>query len=158
MFLLDDQTKDVESLTSILSQLPNLASIQRNLKLGKLNLDSKLLKLIVWILKGGNSNLKLRTLTDDERKSLLSLTEIEKHPQPDQVLEVSTQSTQRWCHNVKDKKTYWAFHGSRLDNFYSILHNGLQQHLNKTGLFGEGIYLCQELGVCFPYASQVLIL
>lgn len=26
----------------------------------------------------------------------------------------------------------YAFHGSRLENFHSILHNGLQCHLNKV--------------------------
>ena len=57
---------------------------------------------------------------------------------------------------IDNKKTYWAFHGSRLDNFYSILNYGLQQHLNKTGLFGEGIYLCEDLGVCLTYSSQGL--
>jgi len=155
MFLSDDnQTKDIESLTSILKQLPSLKVIQQNLKYGKLDLDLKLLKLIVWILNGGNSNLKLRTLSDDEKKSLESLKEIEKQPHPHYILEVSNQATLRWLKNIENKKTYWAFHGSRLDNFYSILNYGLQQHLNKTGLFGEGIYLAQDLGVCLSYSSQ----
>ena len=67
-----------------------------------------------------------------------------------------TRSTHRWLETVQEERTLWAFHGSRLDNFYSILHYGLQQHLNKTGLFGEGIYLCQDLGVCLTYSSQGL--
>lgn len=30
------------------------------------------------------------------------------------------------------RKTFHAYHGSRFDNFYSILHNGLNAHLNKV--------------------------
>jgi poly [ADP-ribose] polymerase 16 len=29
---------------------------------------------------------------------------------------------------------------------FSILNYGLNQHLNKTGLFGEGLYFARELG------------
>lgn len=42
--------------------------------------------------------------------------------------------------------TKYAFHGTRLYNMYSILSYGLNQHLNKTGLFGEGLYFSQEIG------------
>ena len=80
--------------------------------------------------------------------------EIEKQPHPHYILEVSNQATLRWLKNIENKKTYWAFHGSRLDNLYSILNYGLQQHLNKTGLFGEGIYFAQDLGVCLSSSSQ----
>lgn len=40
--------------------------------------------------------------------------------------------------NVKFEKTragrdlFYAFHGSRLENFHSIIHNGLHCHLNKV--------------------------
>lgn len=43
--------------------------------------------------------------------------------------------------------TKFAYHGTRFYNIYSILNYGLQQHLNKTGLFGEGLYFAQELDV-----------
>jgi len=31
-----------------------------------------------------------------------------------------------------DRQVMYAYHGSRLENFYSILHYGLQGHLNKV--------------------------
>jgi len=40
-------------------------------------------------------------------------------------------SEMRWQEVTSGNKTLFAFHGSRLDNFHSILHYGLQQHLNK---------------------------
>lgn len=34
--------------------------------------------------------------------------------------------------NLTSKRTFNAFHGSRLENFHSIMHFGLQQHFNKV--------------------------
>jgi len=31
-----------------------------------------------------------------------------------------------------DRRLMYAYHGSRLENFHSILHYGLQGHLNKV--------------------------
>jgi len=31
-----------------------------------------------------------------------------------------------------DRRVLYAYHGSRLENFHSILHYGLQGHLNKV--------------------------
>ena len=155
MFLKDD-FKDVESLAHLLNKIPHLETVKQNLDSGFLDLDSKLLKLLVWVLRGGNANLKLRSLSEIEKNEVLKLKGIEHHPLPNYILEVSTNQTRRWRQMIDSKKTYWAFHGSRLDNFYSILNYGLQQHLNKTGLFGEGIYLCEDLGVCLTYSSQGL--
>jgi len=31
-----------------------------------------------------------------------------------------------------DRRVFYAYHGSRLENFHSILHYGLQGHLNKV--------------------------
>lgn len=60
----------------------------------------------------------------------------------------------RWQEVSSGHKTLFAFHGSRLDNFHSILHYGLQQHLNKNSLFGHGIYLSSELSVSLPYSPM----
>jgi hypothetical protein len=34
----------------------------------------------------------------------------------------------RWLAESEESETFHAFHGSRLDNWHSILHHGLQQH------------------------------
>ena len=155
MFLKNGE-KDIEALTSSLKLLPALSILKQDLRLGKLELDLELLKLIVWVLGGGNSKLKLKSLSDEESRNIASLRKFENHPRPHHIFEVSTNASSRWKVKVDGRKTLWAFHGSRLDNFYSILNYGLQQHLNKTGLFGEGIYLCEDLGVCLSYSSQGL--
>ncbi|KAL3290128.1 hypothetical protein HHI36_023493 [Cryptolaemus montrouzieri] len=53
-----------------------------------------------------------------------------------------------------DKDVILAYHGSHIDNFYSILKVGLQQHfsLEKETLFGKGIYLSSECSVSGHYS------
>ncbi|KAJ3639501.1 hypothetical protein Zmor_002859 [Zophobas morio] len=59
-----------------------------------------------------------------------------------------------WQKRQAGRKTILAYHGSAVDNFYSILKVGLQQHfsLEKEVLFGNGIYLSNELSVSAHYA------
>ena len=52
--------------------------------------------------------------------------------------------------------TSHAYHGTKFLNFYSILNFGLQQHLNKTGLFGEGLYFSNELQVYVYFSRRKL--
>jgi len=40
--------------------------------------------------------------------------------------------------------TTYGYHGSPLENFYSILNFGLQKKFSKTGIFGEGLYLAKD--------------
>lgn len=61
----------------------------------------------------------------------------------------SEQAFQRHLHSFRSS---YAYHGSKLFNFYSILNYGLQQHLNKNALFGEGLYLSAELHVSEMFA------
>ncbi|CAG0883487.1 unnamed protein product [Cyprideis torosa] len=57
-------------------------------------------------------------------------------------------------HNSGKEPVVFAYHGSRTENFYSILHFGLNQHLNKTSVFGEGTYLSTDLGISLNYSPQ----
>ncbi|XP_046398621.1 protein mono-ADP-ribosyltransferase PARP16 [Ischnura elegans] len=60
----------------------------------------------------------------------------------------------KWNEFSKKYGSFYAYHGSRLENFHSILHYGLQQHMNKNSLFGKGIYLSSELTVSLPYSPS----
>ncbi|KAG7196686.1 hypothetical protein KM043_016018 [Ampulex compressa] len=59
---------------------------------------------------------------------------------------------EKWKVIAQGHKTFYAYHGSRLENFHSIIHYGLQQNTCKTSIFGKGIYLSSELGVSLPYS------
>ena len=51
----------------------------------------------------------------------------------------------------------YAFHGSKPENFYSILQHGLINSLNKRNLYGEGTYLSTEIDVALNFAPTQLV-
>lgn len=55
-------------------------------------------------------------------------------PVPDFLfeLEYSDQMNARFEKTRAGRDVFYAFHGSRLENFHSIIHNGLHCHLNKV--------------------------
>jgi poly[ADP-ribose] polymerase 16 len=59
-----------------------------------------------------------------------------------------------WHKRQDGRDIIFAYHGSAVDNFYSILKVGLQQHfsIEKEVLFGNGIYLSNELSLSAHYA------
>ena len=122
-------------------------------------LSAKLQKLLLWVFGGG---LRLRCLSKTEAEEVMNLpgrdsastSKSATHPQPQVVLEVQGPGLASWEERVSSESNLWAFHGSRLDNFHSILNFGLQQHRNKVSLFGEGIYLARDLGVCLAYSHR----
>ena len=52
--------------------------------------------------------------------------------------------------------TTLCFHGSKPENFYSILQHGLVQCLNKRNLFGDGTYLSTEAEIALEFAPAQL--
>lgn len=62
------------------------------------------------------------------------------------VLDSGAESRFRKMALQQEDETKFAYHGTRFYNVFSILNLGLQQHLNKQALFGEGLYFAQELG------------
>lgn len=42
---------------------------------------------------------------------------------------------ERWQNAVRGRSTFHAYHGSRLDNFHSIIHYGIQQHMSQVLVF-----------------------
>lgn len=57
------------------------------------------------------------------------------------------------------KDILYVAHGSSLDNWYSILRNGLQSfsntELQSNGMnFGSGIYMTSDLGIAWSYSSR----
>jgi len=157
-FLTSNGERDVEGLQAALASLPSLEDLIKGLKESSVILSAKLLKLLLWVFGGG---LRLRCLSKTEAEGVMSLprrdsatSKSSSHPQPQVVLEVQGPGLSSWEERVSNESNLWAFHGSRLDNFHSILNFGLQQHMNKVSLFGEGIYLARDLGVCLAYSHR----
>lgn len=73
-------------------------------------------------------------------------------------LEYCDQMNARFEKTRGERDVFYAFHGSRLENFHSIIHNGLHCHLNKVSaraplqIGGDALQLtlyllCAELSV-----------
>lgn len=81
---------------------------------------------------------------------------VPKSLQPNYVFEVQYSKKVRdsWYKRKNSRDTFLAYHGSRIENFYSIMKVGLQQHLSadRVVLFGEGIYLTSDITVSAIYA------
>ena len=63
------------------------------------------------------------------------MTEISKNyhaPSHIYELKYSETSNARFAELRGNLETLYGYHGSRVENFYSILHNGLHAHLNKV--------------------------
>lgn len=65
-------------------------------------------------------------------------------PVPDFLfeLEYSDQMNARFQKTRAGREVFYAFHGSRLENFHSIIHNGLHCHLNKVNAGNSVLVLC----------------
>uniref|UniRef100_A0A8D2LUX6 Poly [ADP-ribose] polymerase n=1 Tax=Varanus komodoensis TaxID=61221 RepID=A0A8D2LUX6_VARKO len=79
-------------------------------------------------------------------------------PAPDFLFEVTycNQMNAKFEETRAGRGLIYAFHGSHLENFHSIVHNGLHCHLNRTSLFGEGTYLTSDLSLALLYSPHGL--
>ncbi|XP_058835403.1 protein mono-ADP-ribosyltransferase PARP16-like [Topomyia yanbarensis] len=142
--------KNIDELKQILDELPKLDT------LNLIELKDKTVSLLHWILCK-HSGPRLRTVPKSEYDSVFAnapcLTAFQR---PQWIFHVQYQddshSERMFRENLDCFQTHHAYHGSKVFNFYSILNYGLQQHLNKTALFGEGIYLSAELNVSQMFA------
>lgn len=88
--------------------------------------------------------------------NLCNLTENEgiSAPVPDFLfeLEYCDHMNARFEKTRAGRDVFYAFHGSRLENFHSIIHNGLHCHLNKVSAVTTAS--CQICPLDLQYATQ----
>ena len=104
-------------------------------------------------------------ITRDEK--LTSLFRDKKHARPDLVFKIEWpegkekrfhESCSTTCGSGDyNSKSKLAFHGSKPENFYSILQHGLVNCLNKRDLFGSGTYLSTEIDVALSFAPAQVV-
>lgn len=141
--------KDFEELTCIMNGLTSLKEVLEKPEV----LHPKCLELLHWVLDTRHFSLKahssakfahIKTLTGQTVQT--SVPNLVLEVLYDDILDARFESVRG------DHKLIYAYHGSRFDNFHSILHCGLQNHLNKNSLFGKGTYLSTELNVCMNFS------
>uniref|UniRef100_A0A182QI04 Poly [ADP-ribose] polymerase n=1 Tax=Anopheles farauti TaxID=69004 RepID=A0A182QI04_9DIPT len=146
--------KSIDQLNRVLETIPPVADLPAALA----TLDERTVDLLYWILFR-QAHPSLRTVPKAKHDEILAKCPCyAKYSQPTHIFEVvhrvDHSSERAFQEHAHDFRSHHAFHGSRLFNFHSILHYGLQQHLNKVSLFGEGIYLSAELQVSQMFAPN----
>lgn len=149
---MSDDIKDFEELLADVKSLPGVRDLVR-LRPGE---GDHHLALVYWIL--ASKSFAVKTLEKEEFAQLCNLTKSEgfSGPAPDFLFEIqyNDQLNARFEKTRAGRDTFYAFHGSRLENFHSIIHNGLHCHLNKNSVFGEGTYLTSDLSMAVLYSPH----
>ncbi|XP_024946806.1 mono [ADP-ribose] polymerase PARP16 isoform X2 [Cephus cinctus] len=152
-----NECKDIEALRKAIEIVPPLTIIYQELhEPNAYSNYGTTIDLLYWVL------IRLRdpyikSVNKDCFESVLQKVPSEmKATPPNLIFQIASakQSTseEKWKNAAQGHSTFYAYHGSRLENFHSIIHYGLQQNMCKTALFGKGIYLSSELGVSLPYS------
>ncbi|XP_011640935.1 mono [ADP-ribose] polymerase PARP16 [Pogonomyrmex barbatus] len=152
-----NECKDIEALRRAIESVPPLPVICKELSENSVYENyGETIELLYWVL------LRLRDpyVKSVERECYNSI--LRKVPlevpvaAPNLIFQVTSAkqsaAEEKWKSSAKGNSTFYAYHGSRLENFHSIVHYGLQQNMCKRSQFGKGIYLSSELGVSLPYS------
>ncbi|XP_077173913.1 protein mono-ADP-ribosyltransferase PARP16 [Paroedura picta] len=150
-------TEDHKDFEALLSDANTLVSL-KELLASPQSAARRTWELLGWILTS-----KALTIHSTDKKEYKKIQELTGFPStaapvPDFLFEItySGQMDAKFEETRGGRDLIYAFHGSRLENFHSIVHNGLQCHLNKTSLFGEGTYLTSDLGLALLYSPHGL--
>ncbi|XP_055611074.1 protein mono-ADP-ribosyltransferase PARP16-like [Uranotaenia lowii] len=148
---LEDREKNIGALNKVLDGLPPLIGLKT------IDLDEKQVDLLYWLLCRQTTIPALRSVEKMDFESVFAKAPcLAEFQRPQYVFKVKypedSGAEKKFMRHKKEFPSYHAYHGSKVFNFYSILSYGLQQHLNKTALYGEGIYLSTELHVSQMFA------
>ena len=118
-----------------------------------------MIALVHWILN--LKEFKLKSIPKTEWSEIFAKSKnTSTAAKPQYIFEVAVPETsgaeKRFQDIASDYKTSHAYHGTKFYNLFSILNYGLQQHLNKVSVFGEGIYLADELQISLLFSESVL--
>ncbi|XP_063981787.1 protein mono-ADP-ribosyltransferase PARP16 [Diachasmimorpha longicaudata] len=154
---IENECKDVEKLRKVVDGIPPLALVYERLDDSKLYENHReAIELLYWVLITLRDP-HLKSIKKENYETILSRVPSEVMvARPNLIFQVATPNQSpkedRWKASIKGHSTFYAYHGSRLENFHSIIHYGIQQHMSQPGLFGDGIYLSSELGVCLRFS------
>ncbi|XP_023939523.1 protein mono-ADP-ribosyltransferase PARP16 [Bicyclus anynana] len=149
--------KDMDELLSVITDVPALDLVLQQLdNLDNLANISDILDLLFYVLVRLKEP-SLKSVPQEAHDAVLinahSLLAATKPHYIFQVVSSCKSSAElKWKELAKNHRVFYAYHGNRLENFYSILHFGLQQHLHKTNVAGNGINLSPELSLSLPYS------
>ncbi|KAM4829283.1 protein mono-ADP-ribosyltransferase PARP16 isoform 2-T2 [Thomomys bottae] len=144
--------KDFEALLADVHRLPNLKELLQSSE----DKDQWAWDLVSWILSSKVLTIHSAGKAEFEKIQQLTGSSHMAVPAPDFLFEIEyfNSANAKFYETKGERELFYAFHGSRLENFHSILHSGLHCHLNKTSLFGEGTYLTSDLSLALIYSPH----
>ncbi|KAF2885797.1 hypothetical protein ILUMI_20380 [Ignelater luminosus] len=143
-----ESNKDIDNLRRTCETIPTLDNILKSPQM----CSNEVIELLLWLFcQKEQPQLKKISYNEVNVPS-----EIRKSFQPHYTFEViyPERAETTWHKRKGSRSSFLGYHGSQLDNFYSILKVGLQQHFGiaKELLYGKGIYLTSEITVSMTYA------
>lgn len=154
---LHGEEKDFSRLTEFVEKVPCLSDLHTA------HLDEEVWELLDWMLCNPRKQFSLTTVPKTSlSKKVQELEELANQvvptQKPDYVFDVSfselvnSSFDERHRNCDESRMLLHGYHGSRLENWHSILYNGLNGIQSKTSLYGEGTYLSEELSLCMHYS------
>lgn len=155
-FMLND-VLNIDAIHQIISIIPSLPILANKLSQPQClddDINDDAVDLLYWALITLNDPY-LQTIPRNRYDEILNKVDsIDRGPNPTHIFEVKSRISERkFQQHSMNHSTSYAFHGSKFDSFHSILNYGLQQHLCKQAVFGEGIYLSSEMNVSLLFSS-----
>eukprot|EP01060_Flectonema_neradi_P031943 TRINITY_DN4979_c2_g1_i2.p1 TRINITY_DN4979_c2_g1~~TRINITY_DN4979_c2_g1_i2.p1 ORF type:complete len:666 (+),score=126.41 TRINITY_DN4979_c2_g1_i2:72-2069(+) len=149
--ILHPSKKDIDKVRRIINSIPSTKVISQGRMKDTIQVGGEhSYSLLQWIMNSNTSH--LIRLSQDERVSSMST--------PHQFLMVSASPAKQAQFDAlkKKHKSIFAFHGSALENWHSILRNGLYnasgtEHQVNGAAYGSGIYLSPSASVSYGYSQ-----
>jgi len=146
---------DIDRIRLTILSVPSLHQLLRLIKNGG-TVNKDVVELVHWVVCS-KSYPTLQSVAKEEFEATLKKVDfITPVSIPTHIFKVepppNSPAEEKFRQHATDRNTLYAFHGSKIDSFYSIANFGLQQHLCKTALFGDGIYLSSEMHVSLSFS------
>lgn len=133
-------SKNIDGLNALVQIIPPLSDIVKDIT----DVNSDVVDLLYWLfveVKGP----RIQCIERRQFNDVFDLAEPQTtHPQPEYIFQInyredSTSEAKFQAYKEEFGSSY-AFHGSKIFNFHSILHHGLQQHLNKVSPASSNVF------------------
>ncbi|KAK3097933.1 hypothetical protein FSP39_014658 [Pinctada imbricata] len=154
MFMKDNGEKDFKRLEGCVEDVPTMRTFLNPAKCN--SLPKEVVELVRWVLDYRNFHLQLKDNNQFTEIKQMTKDSGVSSVDPNYIFEVEYDevSSSKFEELRNNRDLLYGYHGSRIENFYSILHHGLASHMNKVSVFGEGTYLSSELSVSLHYSPQ----
>jgi poly[ADP-ribose] polymerase 16 len=121
-----DGEADIKTIRELVSRLPELPIRDLNYKP-----DPQLTTFMKTFFLNHNQQLSLISV-EELKRQVGGQIELQIAPRWIFQIDHVSRNQQTWERRKASSSSFYAFHGSRFENFHSILNLGLHQHLNKV--------------------------